>query len=436
MRIILCDILSESDACAQEVARLLAERLGDTVHTVGEPAAVGAYRSPVTDAVGHSPGIVNVALDAAAIAGALEHALDEDFERPRLTIVPCVDGAKTLWSNSSPAEQIALSSPVPTLAVRYPAPLTEWLHGRRRLRVLCVHDLSRTADDALALFRQLTEAGDCEVVVVYAHRPLEDGARLGLNTNRADECATSVQHVLQRELEGRVRGVFGDLAAEIRLYPSTLDQAHAVLDLLEREPFDLIVAGTHQRHGIDRLSHPASVSRTLLRAAAANVLLVPCPRVIRPLPGGISRVLVATDLTWDSNQAVSHGYGILPRGGILRLLHVVHPRALPNGEFDQAISRRANLARHLEVLEGCKARLRALALGEADAPGVTTEFEVVEHAQPAIAIAQAAERFGADVVCMAAHQPDSVFGRLFKTQIQAVMAKTNRTLLIVHPSSS
>jgi nucleotide-binding universal stress UspA family protein len=284
--------------------------------------------------------------------------------------------------------------------------------------------------------KELARTGDCEIVVVHAHRPLEEGAKLGWRTDRADECESTVQQILHRELQERVRRILGGLPADVRLYPSNRDRAHAVLEFLERECFDLVVAGTHQRQGIDRLSHPVSLSRALLRSAPSNVLLVPRAQAIQPLPGGgISRVLVATDLTWDSNQAVSHGYGMLPRGGVLRLLHVVHPRALPNGEFDQGISRRASRALLACSTSECWARLAALALGGTDAPGVTTEFEVVEHAQPAVAIAQAAERFGADVICMASHQPDSVFGRLFKTQIQAVMAKTDRTLLIVHPSS-
>jgi nucleotide-binding universal stress UspA family protein len=438
MRIIVCDNLSTSAVRAPEVARLLAERLGDSVHVLEESADAGASRPPASDAGAHATGSLTVAADAVAIANALEHSPDrKDSERPRLTIVPCLDETETHpWSRSCPAEEIALSSPAPTLALRDPAPLMEWMHGRRRLRALCAHDLSRTADDALHLLKQLAGAGDVEIVVVHAHRPLEDGAKLGLNTDRADECGMTVQQILHRELEERVRRILGGLPAEIRLCPSSLDRARAVLEFLERERFDLVVAGTHQRHGVDRLSHPVSLSRALLRSAPGNVLLVPRARAIQPLPGGgISRVLVATDLTWESNQAVSHGYGMLPRGGVLQLLHVVHPRALPNGEFDQSLSRQTHQARHMEVLHESKARLQSLALGENDAPGVTTEFEVVEHTEPAVAIAQAAERFGADVVCMASHRPDSVFGRLFKTRIQAVMAKTDRTLLIVHPST-
>jgi nucleotide-binding universal stress UspA family protein len=301
--------------------------------------------------------------------------------------------------------------------------------------VLCTHDLSPTADDALAFLRQLSGVAACEIVVVHAHRPVQEGMRLGLGPTSADACEATVGRILRRELEERVQRLLGG-ETEIRLYPSDLDPGQAVLGLLDDEKFDLVVAGTHQRHGIDRWSHPVSLSRALLRSASANVLLVPRARVTRPVPGGgIARVLVATDLSWESNQAVPQGYAMLPRGGTLRLLHVVHPRALPNGEFDHGLSRRASQARHLEVLHESKARLQALALGETDAPGVTTEIEVVEHAQPAVAITQAAERFGADVVCLAPRQRESVASRLFKSQLRAVMAGTNRSLLIVPPPS-
>jgi nucleotide-binding universal stress UspA family protein len=209
---------------------------------------------------------------------------------------------------------------------------------------------------------------------------------------------------------------------------------HALLEMAKHERADLVVAGTHQRHGLERLSHPLSMSRTLLRFAPTNVLLVPESRAVPLRPrGAVSRVLVATDLSWASNQAVPHGYALLPHGGTLRLLHVVHPLALPGGEFDQGIARSLTRTRHASVLQQCEQELRALTLEEADAPGVVSEIEIVEHREPAVAIAQAAERFGADVVCLAAHEADSVFGRIFKSHIQSLLAKSSRPLLIVHP---
>lgn len=454
MRIIVWDDPLEPTTGVAEVARLLAGRLGDSVNlfapaddagrTDGIKSGMGK-RSTATIATElggettRAGGALTVPVAASFSTNAPEEWINTTAAatRVRLVVVPWAEPAtSSAWRRESAAERIALNASVPTLVVRDSAPLAAWAGGHRPLRVLVAHDLTKTADDALAFLKQFTELERCEIVVAHVHDPVEEGARLGLGTLPAGECEIEVRQTLQRNLEDRVHRVIGATPAEIRVCPTTLRRDTAVLDLARQQSFDLVVAGTHQRHGIDRIGHPGSLSRALLRSAPRNVLLVPLVRTVSPSPGGVTRVLVATDLSWASNQAVPHGYALLPHGGTLRLLHVVHPRALPDGEFDQGISRHAAHARHMEVLHDCKARLHAIALGGDDAPGVTTEVEVVEHAEPAVAIAQSAERFGADVVCMASHRPDSVFGRLFKTHIQAVMAKSSRTLLIVHPAST
>jgi nucleotide-binding universal stress UspA family protein len=459
MRIICWHSCSEPARDAAEAARLLAGRFGDTVQlleaapdrsaTLITPARAAALR---VHAAGDANGGAAVATATATATAAppLEIAPEvvegplEDCIRhvaapgqTRLIVVPWADGAAAhVWLRPTPVQQIALSAPVPTLIVRDAAPLAAWARGQRRLRVWCAHDLTASCDHVLQTVREFCSAAPCDIVVAHVYRPLQQSARLGLPAHPTQGCEHQIQRILRHDLEERVQRFLGGLTADIRVCPARLQRDQSVLELARQEHADLIVAGTHQRHGLDRLTHPLSVSRALLRSAPANVLLVPTlpERPVRRV-AAISRVLVATDLTPEGDQAVPHGYALLPYGGELRLLHVVHPLALPGGEFDDGISRKASHARHVAVLQEAENRLRELALGEDDAPGVATDVEVAEHREPAIAIAQAAERFRADVVCLAAQETSGVFDHLFKSQLRTVMARTHRPLLIVHPPS-
>jgi cation:H+ antiporter len=120
---------------------------------------------------------------------------------------------------------------------------------------------------------------------------------------------------------------------------------------------DLIVVGTHHRSGVARVWQ-GSVSREVLHGASTSVACVPRAEDLADEEPRFVRVLALTDLSPMANRAVPFAYGLVGRGVVVHLLHVV-TRA--PGEDDPAP----------------EAPLRALIPASAAGRGVETVVEVI-----------------------------------------------------------
>jgi nucleotide-binding universal stress UspA family protein len=116
---------------------------------------------------------------------------------------------------------------------------------------------------------------------------------------------------------------------------------------------------------------------------------------------------------------------------VLHLVHILHPHALPGGEFLQATADPAFTQAHAHHAASLVARLRALLPEGAEARGVATNVEVVPHRNPATGILQAAERAGADVICVGTHGGTGRFDTLLGSVAQQVVAQSQRPVLVV-----
>ena len=179
-------------------------------------------------------------------------------------------------------------------------------------------------------------------------------------------------------------------------------------DAAERCQADLLVVGSHQWSGLERLAR-GSVSRAVLDSAEMSVGCVPAVRGARtPRVGPVDSVLIATDLSELAAAAVTHGYALVGAGATVHLLTVMR------GD-------RATLAQQLEELI------------PADAParGIRTVVHVVEEPDPADAICAAGERLMADVICIGTRGRTGVAGALLGSVAEAVLRRTRRPVLMV-----
>jgi nucleotide-binding universal stress UspA family protein len=171
-----------------------------------------------------------------------------------------------------------------------------------------------------------------------------------------------------------------------------------------------------------------------LRYAPMSVLCVPTvsaermPRHSAP----VRRVLVAVDLDEHGGRVVACAYGVVNSGGIVRLVHVVtsqettlsphngsaHPAAFP--AKDRALG-----------FAETKRKLASLAPEDAAARGIVTEAVVLEAEDIADAIRQAADRFGADIVCVGAHGRSDLSRSILGSVAKAVMTRSRRPVLMV-----
>ncbi len=329
------------------------------------------------------------------------------------------------------AERTAETAPVPTLVVRQGAALAQWLQGKRPLRVFLGFDFTVTAEAAIDWVRELSAAGPCEVVAGYLQRPPEDERRFGiLDLAPASGHSPPLQELLTQQVSDRVQAALGSAPVEVRVEQQAgrADLALVAMGVAARA--DLVVVGTHQRHGLARL-WSGSVSRGVLSEAPMAVAVVPVavtPQRSRPIPT-VNRVLVAADLWAHSERAVAYACAIARPGGVVRIIHVTHPRAIAGGAFETAVGRSDRHQRHVRTLGR---RLEALRPTGAQDLGLETEAAVVECEDIVAGICQEAERFAADVVVVGT-KGGGVASVISGSVAGGVVARLRRPVLVVTP---
>ncbi len=354
--------------------------------------------------------------------------------KARLLVVSSLGNvAPSRWLVGSVAERIARSSTVPILVVRGDKPFRAWAAGRHSLRVVVGYDFSPSADAALEWVGMLTALGRCRITVAHLAWAPQEGWRLGVRDQwTITDHTPEIARYLERDLKERCREVLGKISVQTRIGDAWGPAGPELVELAMTEKADLIVVGANQRRGFERL-WLGSVSRAVLHQAPVSVVCIPLPaaeKLPRRTIPEVRRVLVPTDFSKLGNQAIPYAYAALRRGGEVCLVHVVPPlarRGVKSEPFDpQGAARVARLS----------AKLRQLIPPQAKVLGLRTHVQIVEHASPAIAIAQAAERFGAGLICMSSRGRSGLASALLGSVAQAVMANSRRPVLLLRDHES
>lgn len=325
--------------------------------------------------------------------------------------------APARWLLGSVAERTAESSPVPTLVVRDAEPLEAWLRGERPLKIFIAVDFTATSDTALRWVTGLLALGACEITAAYVDSPLEEAARLGCKSGLSPTGGNTseAQALLERDLLAKVTGLLGKDDVAVRVVGNMGRPDLPLVALAVEAGADLMVIGTHQRRGLQRLWH-SSVSRHILHHAPMNVCCVP-PTAVAPA-GRVEckRVLVAVDLNEAHSFAIPHAYSIANEGGTVRLIYNMIPSRCDENAVAEA-----------------EAKLRALAPLDATQRGLTNEVEVTVSWETAETICAAAERFGADVICIGTHTRPGLTARVLGSIALLLLQQSNRPVLVVRP---
>jgi nucleotide-binding universal stress UspA family protein len=175
----------------------------------------------------------------------------------------------------SVAERTAETSPVPTLVVRPSGRLLSWIRGERLLNVLVGYDFSAASDAALAWVNQLRPIGKLQTAVLYSNSPPDEARRLGyegpvpLAANPKE-----IQKNLERDLKKRVAPFLPKQKVTAIVEPGWGTPEGYLFEMASREHVDLVVVGTHRRHGVGRVLL-GSVSRAVLHHAKVAVAVIP-----------------------------------------------------------------------------------------------------------------------------------------------------------------
>lgn len=359
-----------------------------------------------------SGSVFNELVDAAAEANA------------RLMVVGAVGhGIARRLLVGSVAERVAETATIPSLVIRPGSKLASWMRGEHTLKVLVGYDFSGAGDAALRWLNEMQNLGECEISVVHLDWPPEEAHRVGYHGPLPlTENPEPIQNLLERDLSERVAMVLPPEKVTITVNPGWGRTDAYLFELAHQQKSDLLVVGTHRRHGLGRLRF-GSVSRGVLHHSTITVAVVPPgdePK--QPATPKLRRVLVATDFSDLGNKAVSYGSAVLQRGGTLKLIHVIEPASVAAKTKNKPRPAKGNpkLASQLHALVPADARER-----------VDIEEEIIENADAAEAIAQEAERFRADAICLGSHGRTGLAKTFLGSVAQGVMAKTTRPVLIV-----
>ncbi len=388
---------------ALSLKRAELEREAERLRKVGSAVEVQLFAGSAFDE------LVTAAIELKArlvVVGAVGHGLAE-----RLLV-------------GSVAERTAETSPIPTLVVRPGGKLNAWIRGKHTLKVVVGYDFSAASDAALHWLNEMQIVGPCEISVAHVDWPPDEARRLGYHGPLPlTENPKEIQNFLERDLRERVAMLLPPGKVTLTVEPGWGHPAGYLFELASREHADLVVVGTHRRHGLGRLRF-GSVSRAVLHHVTATVAVVPPAedrrRLVTPK---LDRVLVATDFSDIGNQAIAYGCAVLRRGGTLKLVHVIEPAATA-GAADK------NEPRPTKENPKLRAKLRALVPPDAE-ESFEIETEIVEHANAAEAIRQAAERFDADAICVGSHGRTGLAKTFLGSVAQAVMANSKRPVLVV-----
>ena len=363
-----------------------------------------------------------VEVEALLLDGAKPSEVLVDYirkEGPSLVVVGCdVKGPIDRWALGSFSEAIAESSPVPTLVVRNPAAFESWDWTKGGLSILLALDFYASSDVVLRWAKQFQLAGPCELLACHVNWRIpfmEESATAGEAANPA-----ALQHRLERDLHKKVRDQIGDDSVEVIVRPYFGDPGPCIVEIATEKKAQLIAVGTHQRHGLHRLAQ-FSISREVLHQSAINVICVPVTASFDAREAHIPdfhRVLVATDFSDLGNAAIPFACAACCIGGLVKIIHVAPPRVHPK--------RHAGAGWSSDYRE----QLRALIPNETGARCQPPVVEVLEDRDVAKAICTEAQRFGADVVCIASHglgASQALHGSVPK----AVLKRLRRPLLVI-----
>jgi nucleotide-binding universal stress UspA family protein len=304
------------------------------------------------------------------------------------------------------ASRVVATTRVPVLMVRDPEPLLGFARGKRPMRVLVGVDETIACELCLQWTHGLRQQGPIDVIVGAVYYP-DDAAELyGFEGGTLVDRDPEIERLLSRDLLRR----FGSTErATPRVRRGLGRIGDHVVELANEEEAELIVVGTSQRTGLDRLG---SVSSVIVLTAPQSVACVPpnaaIPTIVSP---SWQSALVATDLSPFANRAAAYAFASIPPTGTVHLAHVIDEDAeVDEGELSRALLALAPVGSTREV-----------------------HAHVVRGDDAARAIAQTSARLGVDVICVASHGRSGITRAIMGSVADKLLRATRKPVLVLRP---
>lgn len=326
-------------------------------------------------------------VNEAFVTGAADEALVNRAARTDARLIVLASTGRrgvSRWLLGSVAERTVRTAVVPVLVVRVAAALEAWLRGERPLRIVVGTDFSPTSALAIQWAIALRQVAPCHITIAHA-------------TTTADPHAA---HALQRDLRRQVDEWNDAAEVQIIVNSQTGPAGRYLAALAATQQADLLVLGTRQRDGVDRL-WCGTVAGEALFMAQTNVACVPAlaPAEQRAQPIREMRSIVAaTDFSKTGNSAIAHAYRLVAQGGTVHLVHVV---ALPRFQSTVAVP----FSDLTFTVDGASAhhfasQLATLVPYDAERRGITSSLTIAANRDVVQGLCAVATRLDVDAICM------------------------------------
>ncbi|ADO71003.1 universal stress protein [Stigmatella aurantiaca] len=430
MPIICATNFSDAAHRSCDAAAQLARKSGDTlwlVHVLPSDSA-RAFGKALLEAAEAALGDearrlekLGVKVERALLTGEPAAALQElaTKQGAQLVVTAAPSHETPFLGMGGTVDRLAEALHMPLLVARQEAALEAWARGTRPLKVMLGVDRSLPFERAREWVKGLRKLGPVEVVGGRIFWPQEEALRLGLERPLSfGEVSPALRQALDSETAALVAPLAeGSQPVRVRLEPGLGRIADHLVALAAEEQVDVLVVGTHQRQALGKLW---SVSHHALRLAKMSVVSVPVqgsqdPAVALPQ---VRTLLVTTDFSELGDRAIAYARALVPAGGRLHLLHVIPSRGTPEQEH------------------ALRQQLEQRVPGATGQGNHEVQVEVVAGTDVAGLIAQAAERHGADLICMGTHGRTGLARAVMGSVAQAVMARSDRPVLMVRNPAS
>ena len=323
------------------------------------------------------------------------------------------------------ADSVVRSARCPVLVARETgADLARW-ESSSPLRLALAIDGSTATGAVFFWARTAAPTSPQNVILVRVYWPPQEGARYGIDHPwLGNEGHPQLLELIERDLRRDAEAFAGAHVASARLQVAVRDGGEELAESASGLGVDALVIGVPKH----RLGHWTPVSpKSVLRAARLPVFCI--PEGTEPARWHIPRfrsVLIASDFSDVSKQAVLPAYGLLAGGGQAHLCYVWKqeqgtPRPMPTSLSLSARER-------VEIEQKC----RSLVPPEAAEHGIATHFLVLEGDSVAGEILQAAERLDVDAIALASHGRTGLGRLLVGSVAEEVARRSSRPVLIVH----
>jgi nucleotide-binding universal stress UspA family protein len=305
--------------------------------------------------------------------------------------------------------------------------------GAPALKALVGLEGADGAAELVTFLADLRRRERCDVTFLHLYWPPEEYARLGLRGARNPlEADVDVLVNIEPKLRALIDGLPGHGRVSLDVQPALGSPAANLMSAADDHPYDLIVVGSHQRHGMARVMKGSVAESLAHRAARLPVVCVP---IAAGLTGagtsaGLPRVLTVlapTDLSDVGNAAIPYAYALLRgTGGVVELCHV-HEHGLPNPAYAYDLPAQLTAGERA----GLEQQLRALVPAEADAFGITTHVSVIDGGKADETIVAAAERLNVDAISLGSHGRSGVARAMIGSVAEAVLRHARRPVFVV-----